>query len=184
MTPAQQDLDRVRHELGPQYDWYTTCVSHSQMAISFETAAWVGLLAQQAKSAVDFGSGFTSYVLRKYCDTVWSVDDNEEWLTKTRQFCEQQKVSTDRIVLMDEYRPGQHDLVVYDYAGGDTRNRYYDFAFAQVAPGGVIVCDDMQFGPHAEHARAAAMRHEMTLVDESRGWTLDQFARWASYAVR
>jgi len=173
----------VRAELAEPYDYYTTYVSMAQMAISLETATWVGVLARSASSAVDFGSGFTSYVLRKYCPNVWSVDDSPEWLEYTRAFLNSRRVKTEQLVLMDDYPPAERDLVVYDFAGGETRNEGFMFAFSQVSPGGTIVVDDMQFDAHADHAREAAEVAGMDLRS-AKSWTLDAFGRFASYAVR
>lgn len=178
-----EELAEIRAELAEPYDWYTTYVSSAQMAISLETATYIGLLARTAGSSVDFGSGFTSYVLRTYCSDVWSVDDSPEWLDKTHGFLSARDASTEHLVLMDDYPPGERDLVVYDYAGGDERNALYGFAFAQVAPGGTIVVDDMQSESHLEHATAAANAAGMELFS-CESWTRDSFQRWASAAVR
>ncbi len=182
-TIPVEEIAEVRGEIAEWYDYYTTYVSAPAMAISLETASYVGLIARTARSAVDFGSGFTSYVLRRYCPDVWSVDDDPEWLEKTREFLHGRDFSTDQLVLMEDYPAGQHDLVVYDYAGGEIRDASYRFAFAQVAPGGTIVVDDMQWEQHAEHARAAAEANGMELFS-CQTWTQDEFGRWASAATR
>jgi hypothetical protein len=182
-SPPAELLATVRRQITEAYDIYVSCVSMPQMAISLETAAYIGTLAKASRSAVDFGSGFTSYVLRKYCDTVWSVDNSEEWLEKTREFVAGRRLNTDCMCLMADYPAGQHDLVVYDYSGGEERDQFFKFAFDQVAPGGSIVVDDMQFDDHAQHALNAAWQSKMGLVS-CRDWTLDQFGRFAGAAVR
>ena len=61
----------------------TSTVSSKGMALSLETAALVLLLCEikQPKTIVDLGSGFSSYVLRKWAQgakhdvVVWSVVD-------------------------------------------------------------------------------------------------------------
>jgi len=176
-------IAEVRAELLEPYLFYTTYVSMAQMAISLETASYIGFLARTAQSAVDFGSGFTSYVLRRYCPDVWSVDDDPEWLERTQTFLHGRDLSTEQCVLMDDYPSGQHDLVVYDYAGGDVRNASYGFAFSQVASGGTIILDDMQWDAHADHARSAAAEHGMELFS-CKSWTLDEFGRYADAAIR
>lgn len=182
-TLPLDEIAEVSGELAEFYDFYTTYVSMAQMAISLETAAYIGVLARTAGSAVDFGSGFTSYVLRRYCDDVWSVDDSDEWLENTRVYLNGRDVTTDQLVLIDDYPSAQHDLVVYDYAGGETRDALYGFAFSQIAPGGTIVLDDMQWDSHAENAESAATEAGMELFS-CKSWTLDRFGRFAMAAVR
>lgn len=178
-----------RENLLPAWADYTEHVSPPEVAIALETATYIACLWEtiEPPGAVDFGSGFTSYVLA-YCahkhggGHVVSVDDNERWLEWTARFLERYGYQNHRLTHTDQYEPELFDLVVYDYSAATYRDAAIGFAFEQVAPGGLIVFDDA----HHERHRAIFV-HEGT----ARGfdlyalgdWTLDQRGRYGAIGI-
>jgi hypothetical protein len=105
LAPTDEDLEKARARLNDAYRDYVAHVSAAQMAISLETASFILWTCEQigAATAVGFGSGFTSYVLRfAGCDTV-SVDDTPEWLHWTRLFLERYDQTDGQLVLFDDW---------------------------------------------------------------------------------
>jgi hypothetical protein len=80
--------------LAAPYQEYVETVSNPAMALSPHTAALLYALCTLLvpKRALDLGSGFSSFVLRRYArDTagsciVHSVDDDAQWMDQTRAF--------------------------------------------------------------------------------------------------
>ncbi|MBD3318954.1 hypothetical protein GF342_03515 [Candidatus Woesearchaeota archaeon] len=114
-----------------EYHDYITRVSQPHMAISLEAAQFLHLWCQVYKPQriVDLGSGFSSYVFRHYQQksknrvTVVSVDDNQEWLKRTKNFLQQHYLSTEHLILYDKFlaKPKQFDLWFYDLGSISTR---------------------------------------------------------------
>jgi hypothetical protein len=185
LAPTEEDLEKARVRLEDAYRDYVAHVSSAQMAISLETASFILWVceAQGAATAVDFGSGFTSYVLRfAGCDTT-SVDDSPEWLHWTRLFLERHDQHNGSLIRFDDYKPRPVDVVVYDFSGGQLRDDHFVTAIAQIGPGGVAVLDDAQFDVHQKAMRRAVTRYRYDLFGLE-GYTKDYFARYAALVVR
>lgn len=187
-APADGAIDYST--LADAYDDYTQHVSPDNMAISLRSVSYIVWLCEQvqARTVCDFGSGFTSYALRVYQEqaprpvSVLSIDDDEDWLTKTKDYITSQGMIADGLRLWDEDVPLiQSDLVVYDFAGGDVRERWMGYALEHTKK--VCVFDDANHDTH---------RMEMEKVSAELGfefygvepWTRDRFNRYAAVAVR
>lgn len=161
------NLAGYRRILRAPYIDYCQTVSQRTMAISIETAAYVWWTCRHRKatSAVDLGSGFTSYVLRRAVPHAVSVDDSPEWLAKTGEFLTRNGLSTDGLVSWDDWLtdPGTFDVVVHDFARGELRESSMWNAAEAVNPGGVLIFDDAQHEGH---------QAEMHRVCEAYGWNL------------
>ena len=104
MQKDYTSLVNARARLEPIYTLYVNTVSSFQMALSLESAALVWALCDERRPAkiVDLGSGFSSFVLRHWAKVsgreveVWSVDDDAEWLQKSKEFCASTGVSTEK----------------------------------------------------------------------------------------
>ena len=87
-------LAEATERLRPVFDEYVTSVSVPMAALSLETSALATVLCEITRPhrILDLGSGFSSYVFRRYAATaspqaeVWSIDDSPHWLEKTRGF--------------------------------------------------------------------------------------------------
>jgi predicted O-methyltransferase YrrM len=181
--PAESDLL-------PAYTEYVNGVSVADHAASLETCAFLAHLcaANRPKRLLDTGSGFSSYVLRRYAAeagaAVVSVDDSAEWLPRTKEFLERSGLDTTDVLSWEEFRARDwepFDLIFHDLAGGALREEAMPLVTSLLAPDGVIVYDDAH---HSSH-RAAMYRNASDLETYSlKRWTRDRFGRWAILAVR
>ncbi|MCL7969845.1 MAG: class I SAM-dependent methyltransferase [marine benthic group bacterium] len=137
---------------------------------------------------VDLGSGITSWTLRSWRDrfspdsTVISVDDDPEWLARSRDYSRTAGTGDVDFLLWDEFLEkhgsDRFDLVVYDFGSVRERARQMATAFDLVAPGGAIICDDIHKARIWRAARNSMWRRGWT------GWslreeTLDSIGRFA-----
>jgi predicted O-methyltransferase YrrM len=142
---------------------------------------------------VDLGSGITSWTLRAWRDryrpeaTVVSVDDDPDWLSRSRAYSKEAGTGDRDFLLwtefLERYGSDSFDLVVHDFGSVRERARQMGRTFALVAPGGAIVCDDIHKARIWKAARNTMWRLGMT------GWslraqTLDSIGRFALIAVR
>jgi predicted O-methyltransferase YrrM len=204
----QPDMDRVRlrarhRGLAPtDHEWvcdldrvariwrsYVREVSSHDMAVSPGTAAYLYRLCDvvQPERILDLGSGLSSAVFRKWaaerCQSVphiVSVDDDVEWLDRTREFLERNELSTDGLHLYGdvEVEPGSFDVVFHDFAGGVIRDEVAEVAVRAVKPGGVIVFDDAHFDEHVAVFERVAGEHGITLYSLAK-WTFDAIGRFS-----
>ena len=194
---ARRLSSRGLSELGPRardsegaligaYQRYTHTISTPVMALSLELAGTLDALCRllQARFVADLGSGFSSYVLRRYASeagaAVVSVDADSEWLARTREFLELEGLSTDELMRWEELAISQYrqfDFVLDDL--GDLRRRIDTISdvLDLVRPGGFVVFDDF----HKPKVRSAVLQacraggHEALSL---RAMTLDDFGRY------
>ncbi len=189
LVPTDTELKEARDELLDAYMDYVTHVSPYVMAISLETSAYIlwAARATGATSAIDFGSGFTSYVLRCALDDVWSLDDSAEWLAWTNRFLERYgKSHVGRLCewkFVRYFDPSPRDFVVYDFSGGDMREKYFGYAMQMIAPGGIAILDDAQHPEHQKTMHQEA-REQRCDIFGLREWTCDSVDRYAALIVR
>jgi predicted O-methyltransferase YrrM len=149
------------------YHRYVTSVSHPAHAISLQLAyqLWELLATGQPRTAADFGSGFSSFVLRLYAERcnremqVWSVDDDAGWLAKTRQFLEEEGLSTQRLVPWDDFEDAELQFALHDLGSMETREATLSRVLSMIAPDGAIVLDDLQFGYYRAHVERTLKSH-------------------------
>ena len=185
LVPTELELAGAHHALQRAYDDYTRNVSPHTMAVSFETATFAYCLAKRidAKTACDFGSGFTSYTLRVAVPSVVSVDDSPEWLGWTGKFLERYDQTSGLLVEWGEFDHGPFDLIVYDFGKGEFREEHMGFALDLLNPGGLCLFDDAQHHTHQPRMLAECRLRRFDLFDVSE-WTRDSQQRFAALAVR
>jgi hypothetical protein len=124
------------------------------MAISIQTASKISTLCSELKPKriLDMGSGFSSYITRSYSSmqkntTVFTIDDNIEWLELTEQFLLKHGLQNDNLYFWDEFispSVSKFDLVIHDLGNMKTRITTLPFAFNSVQKEiGVLLLDDM-----------------------------------------
>jgi predicted O-methyltransferase YrrM len=189
LVPA--DIRSMCADLSGAYEEYVRDVSPNNMAVSLLTATYFLYLcrALNAHSVADFGSGFTSYVAGLYAkeaegvDAV-SVDDDEEWLEKTRTFIEARHLKSD-LMMWEDYKHTHtaHDVACYDLANGEVRNAGMELVARRTKPGGVVLFDDaMHAGHRAEMERVAhKFRWDLFFLHE---YTTDQYGRFAALMIK
>ncbi len=186
------DIKSVCDELVGAYGTYTQDVSPNNMAVSLQTAAYFLFLlrALKAKRAVDFGSGFSSYVLGKYAsgqgqyiDAV-SVDDSPEWMERTGEFLASAHLYTE-LMSWEHYQNThhQHDVALYDLGNGEVREAGMELVARRTRPGGVVLFDDAQHEGHRNRMQevAAKFRWDLFFLTE---YTTDQYGRFTALLVK
>lgn len=185
---------RFAAALRSDYDEYVSAVSTSSMAISLELAGVLAALCSVLKPrrVVDFGSGFSSYVLRAYGSRanspvgVWSVDDDPVWLARTSEYLASKGVRTDGLLSWNEFvTTGEDafDLVLHDLASDPIRSETLPVVLGLVRAGGLAVLDDIQKPEYRATAYAASSMLGWPSFSVSRA-TKDSFGRYAMLVVR
>lgn len=194
----------VLKELKPYYKEYTSEVSPDDWAISLELATFLQIFCDitKPKSILDLGSGFSSFVFRRYQATahikpeVWTVDDSQKWLKKTRTFleyttypCENlttwnsflEFLSTTRDVknkLQSEVK--NFDLILHDLGSMESRagrlERLLMVLIPLSSPNGVIILHDIH-KPNYLKAVIQMSKHLNCKVYNLKFYTLDSYGR-------
>lgn len=161
--------------------------------VGFPTSLFLASLCDELKPSVvfDLGSGWTSYLLRKLCplSEVWSLDTDVKWLNRTVAFCSENGVADDgRFVSWDDdllvSYTGKAQLVVHDAGDRHFRMRVLSRALDLVAPGGIIVLDDMHKGDLREFVVTALRARPEFVLEDTRDKTFDEATRYAWVARR
>jgi len=146
------ELDRYSSLLRRDYENYTTEVSTRSMAASLICCSYFLHLIEivQPKTVIDFGSGFSSFAIRKYIKTAGediksiSVDSDKVWLEKSKQYCIHNEVSSDNFYTWKDVPKQSADLIFFDIDMTKKRLGYFkplfkDFCHDQT----IILFDDM-----------------------------------------
>lgn len=191
---AQRDLRRLKkrlpqfsHSLQPwmdePYERYVSQVSIASMAASLQMCKFLGDLCRAVRptNVLDLGSGFSSFVLRHYCEDVWSVDDDAGWLDKTRDFLVSEGVRIDQILHLDEFAWDRtFDLVFHDIGLMALREQLLAAAYRATGEGGVLVLDDVHKPLYKKSVERVVADPKFSL----RACTLDQFGRFGMVVLR
>jgi predicted O-methyltransferase YrrM len=173
--------------LDEAYRQYTAETSSPVAAISRELAAFLQLVCEHSRPQVvlDLGSGFSSYVLRRYQLShevdVYSVDDDPLWLDRTKAFLDSHNLPTGNLYLWDDLLRSdvrlQADLILYDLGDSKKRVRCFEHLLKFAAPKAQIIIDDV----HKRNIREAAMdwirEHGFRYVDLA-PYTKDSYRRF------
>lgn len=190
LAPSHEEWRELRLALDPVYERYVTEVSDRVWAASLETSAllWHLCRSVRASRVLEFGSGFTSYVFRRYADEtdmpvrVLTVEHDPEWLTKTAGFLTANGISRDGLADLQSFDEvagdDRFDVVFQDL--GVSRDQWIPTAVARAAPEGLIVLDDANQVRHRRALMKAGFAAGRSLYD-LRPWTTDfpSRARWA-----
>lgn len=187
MSTAAQSSDRA---IRLAYQRYVTSVSHPAHAISLQLAfyLWELMEERQPRRVVDLGSGFSSYVFRLYATrrdptmVVWSVDDDADWLQRTRRFLIEERLPTSGTVLWDAFNERGFDCVLHDLGTMDTRQATLSDALSLVHADGVAVLDDLHFVSYRKFVEMGLERHGFTHASV-REKTLDMIGRFSWLAL-
>jgi predicted O-methyltransferase YrrM len=184
--PNNAELAAAEAELADAYRVYIDTVSSAGMAASLETMAFLLAFCRRSGigSAVDFGSGFSSFVLRLWAAqtgaTVWSVDTDPAWLKRTEQFLRDRDLNADGLLCWPQV-PAAADLVFHDLAQGDLREQAMSTAVAVASR--FVLFDDAH---HAGHRRAMgdATAAANARIYNLRSLTVDPSKRFAQLSVK
>lgn len=126
--------NETMEKLKPFYEKYTNgpnAISTDGMAISLETATFMYYLCDtyKFKTLMDRGSGFSSFVLRLYADEqdfdvkVYSIDDNKEWLNKTKEFLKLVDLDCKNIYLWSWFYGRYKNKLKFDFILEDAKKQ-------------------------------------------------------------
>lgn len=176
---------RLRNEHGI----YIASVSSPEMAVSLNSANLLTVFCENLKPMrlLDTGSGFSSYVLRSYAANtgaeVFSVDDNEHWLEKTREFLKSHDVSSNHVMSWKGFSAASHepfDLIFHDLGSMSTRSETLEPILHLTKRGsGVLILDDMH-KPDYERFVHRTIKNVSCSYWEATAFTLDELGRWAA----
>ena len=128
---------------------YLAMVTDPRYTVSMQLATYLTNLLATMKPArvLDIGSGLSSAILRASDATEkWSIEEDARWATVTRHFLEAQGLGTEHIYSsIDELAGQQFQLVLLDAGHEVHRMQLLRRAVGLVAPGGVLLVDDMHF---------------------------------------
>jgi predicted O-methyltransferase YrrM len=186
-------LPEARDTLSEPWQAYVQAISPDWMAASVEICALLLALARVRKPAriLDLGSGLSSYAMRTYAQgtgrrcRVVSVDDDAQWLEKTRRSLQARGVPADNLDTWETFRAEHHepfDLVFHDLGDMAVRTAALPVALDLVADNGVIVLDDMHKEGYPEAARQACAAAGFDLYSLEL-LTTDRFGRYGAIAL-
>jgi predicted O-methyltransferase YrrM len=178
---------RFERELESAWMDYVENVSRAEISCTLGGAALLAAIAEAigAKTILDLGSGFSSYVFRCSPARVKSVDDDPRWLENTRAFLVKRSARAEELVTLDALGAAdQHafDLVFYDLGSMSTRERYLELALSAARPGGLVVLDDChkaRYWRRAKEVLAARASAQYSL----RSYACDIWGRFAVLAI-
>ena len=140
-------------DLMPFYEEYVSTISGRGTAVSFELATFLAVMCDilQPRTTLDFGSGFSSLVLRRYAIQAshpvetWSVDEHEGWLEKTRQFLEAHHLPLEHVESWQTFAQAKNqtfDLILHDPTM-ELKIGALDKILFLGRPGGFVILDDV-----------------------------------------
>jgi len=190
--PDYANLERIwrdcQEELRPAYEYYIKNVSRADMAASLELAAAMLALCRLRRwqRVLDVGSGFSSYVFRRYARdtpgvTVVSVDDDKEWLNRTSGFLEGQNVSTDNMFWLDDFLRTDHkpfDCILHDQNFVEVRILRVPDVLSRLATDGLLIFDDVHKPDYRSNLLDILRKQEGTTFS-LKPVTLDGYGRYA-----
>ncbi|MCC6680070.1 MAG: class I SAM-dependent methyltransferase [Phycisphaeraceae bacterium] len=182
----------IQQELAMAHAEYTDHVSGAGMAASLETSLLLWRLCDQMGPIhlLDTGSGFSSFVLRRWARDrgdalVWSLDDDEQWLERTREYLASRNLSDEGLMTWEQFAAGHFgpfDLVFHDLGSMETRIRTLPRVLERMhTQTGVLVLDDTHNLEYETAALDQLRRYRATMLD-AHSWTIDRFRRRAAIA--
>lgn len=180
-------------EVRSLYDTYVQNVSTVGHAISWQAVEFLMTIAYsiEPQKILDLGSGFSSYVLRKYAAStqqriiVYSVDDNAQWLEKTFRFLAENGLSTDNLMLWPDFVASEQsdfDLIFHDLGRMEMREQTLPLVLSLRSETGIVILDDMHKKPYRLVATKEVERMNLSLYS-ARKFTLDQYGRFSKIVI-
>jgi len=179
---------RIAEEFSAPYEAYLRNISTDRMTISLELATFLSFICAltRPRRVLDLGSGFSSYVFRKYQAEeggpieVLSIDHSPHWLEKTRAFLAEQGLSTGQMETLATFKattPLPFDVLFYDL--GAERRKLLSRVISLRHSTGLVVLDDFQIIHYRKYVREYLRGTPHALY--SLYWhTRDRFLRFAA----
>ncbi len=187
-------IKQATEDLRGEHATYLRDVSTPDMAVSLELASFMLALCRvwRPQRMLDLGSGFSSYVLRKYAaeaggGTVYSIDDDKQWQQKTVQWLKDRGLSHDHLHEWNEFKQnvsqhGKFDLVLYDMGSMATRIAELRFVLSKTMhENSLVILDDVHKADYEQYARYVCRSMNLKWSDAS-SVSLDDINRCSAVA--
>jgi hypothetical protein len=137
-------------ELCNWHNEYVRLVSAPGWAVSLQTSLVLYNRLKNTRNivAVDFGSGFSSVILRLFNDNlVFSVDHDKDWMEKTVRYLSEKGLSTAGIMSLNDFLSSEIreiDFSFYDLGSSkDVRWNNFVPCYNRMKEKGTMVLDDL-----------------------------------------
>lgn len=193
-NPALAGLDQAQAQAGKDlaesYADYTSRISTGGSAASLELSSLLLAVCRLLKPrrAVDLGSGFTSYVLRRHAREaggdieVLSVDDSPEWLSRTGDYLAEHGLERTGLLVWEDFEASgdsAFDLTVLDVRPIKRRVEQLPRLVGGLRPGGMILVDDVH-KPHMVQPMLELVARHSWVCASLKSRTLDRHGRFAA----
>ena len=187
------ELRQSEQELRVAHSEYTSTVSSVDMAASLQCCGLLRALLTtlRPEKVLNLGSGFSSYVLRRYGPDVGShhivcVDDDEDWLELTRNYLQGRQLDTVNTLSWTEFAlhhaREEFDLVFYDLGRMPTRTLILPLATTWVRETtGLLILDDVHKPAYREAVSKSL--NGICTIDDISDLTTDELGRFAWLAT-
>lgn len=177
-------------EVKRKHSEYVSSISSPDMAMSLELAFFIlsNCLKTKPQSLLDLGSGFSSYIFRLYQKNstspvnVYSIDDHDEWLNKTKIYLAEQKLSTEHLFNLDYFLQNSQgllfDFILLDLNFVEKRKEYIDFSINILKPTGVLIIDDVHKIEFLRQVKEKSKHNSCKLIN-IKNQTKDSFGRFS-----
>lgn len=187
---------RRKKALTPAYERYVSEISSDDMALSLHASVLLDIICDvfSPASALDVGSGFSSYVLRLASARkggalrVYSLDTDAAWLERSRAWIKEQGLEDTGFGTWTapgeapqiSWDGGALDLVLLDAERPPQRNGFLLPVLERYcSPDTALLLDDLHMPSWRLFALETLMTHNFCHVDCKRH-TLDRYGRYAS----
>jgi len=169
-----------------EYKDYCDNVSKYGHPMSLQSVKWLIEYInsnEDIKKVADFGSGFSSFAIRKYCPQVTndSYDTDFAWLKKTEDYLKKEGVNSENLHFYVDNFPEDFDLIVWDLQGQSFRRTEF-LKVKEKFANSICIIDDCHDPSYIQMCRDLAANDgwELTEVTEVK----DEFGRYVSILRR
>lgn len=185
--PSHSHCGQSRAKLLAEHTAYCQDVSSRSMAISLESAAYLYSYCElnEPKVVLNLGSGFSSYLFRLYSSTnsckVICVDDDPEWLARTREYLESHSLTTNSLETWHTFAACNDptpDLIFHDLGRMPVRLAVCPFVLEWASRSdGIVFLDDVHKSAYSSKLNELLSLYSADVLD-LRDMTLDNLGRW------
>ena len=175
---------------------YIEHISSPEMAMSLELAYFIMnyCIEYKPKRLLDLGSGFSSFVFRMYQNNfkemdiiVYSIDDNNNWLIKTKDYLNKQNLKIDNLHNLEDFKilnlKEYFDLILLDLNFVEIRKEYLNFSMNLLSKNGLLIVDDVHKVEFLREVKKAAKINEFKLSNIKLS-TIDKLGRFAIALIK
>jgi hypothetical protein len=185
---------KIIEELKNTHNKYIAEISSPDMAISFELAQYLFIHCIHFKpnKIIDLGSGFSSFIFLSYkslmnpdCNII-SIDDDTNWLNKTKVFLMENKLPVDNLFSLNEVKEEliqDADLIFYDLNFVQKRMILFDYFFKNLSKNGILICDDAHKIEYLRFLKIKSQEYKSGLF-HLKHYTLDTFERFSIFIIK